>query len=211
MQKFVAESWLVVSLSAVFAVLLAGTQVALRSTIVDNESAALKAAIAEVIPNYDEHVASMNAFKHEEAVDGKALKNDIYQCLGSDGQAAAWAIVGEGTGFVDKIKLVIGLSADHKSVTGIKVIQSVETPGLGDKILSGSYPEQYAGLSAEQPVIVSKTGADPEQNVIQAITGATYSSEYTADIVNDILTRVVPKLDSLKPDDADSTSQAQEE
>lgn len=212
MQKLVAESWLVVTMAAVFAILLAGTQVALRTTIAANEQAALNDAIAQVIPNYEERVAAVKSWTDvAEEVDGKRLSNDIYRCLGSGDEPVGWAIVGSGPGFIDQIKLVVGLSADHKSVTGIKVIQSVETPGLGDKINSGNYPDQYAGLASEKPITVSKTAPDLDQNVIQAITGATYSSEYTAAIVNDILQRVVPKLDSLSMDDAQTTGQAKKE
>lgn len=211
MQKFVQESWLVVSLGGAFAVLLASMQVALRPTIIANENAVLEAAIAQVIPNYAERVQSVRKWlNREELVDGKAFRNDVFQCLGSDDETAGWAIVGSGPGFVDRIVIVVGITADKSTITGIKVIRSVETPGLGDKILSGPFPEQFVDRPAEPPITVSKTDVNLEQNVLQAITGATYSSEYVADIVNDIMQRVVPQLDALSPDDATTTTTAQE-
>jgi electron transport complex protein RnfG len=212
MQKFLQESWLVVSLAAFFAIMLAATQVALRSTIDANAQAELDTAIAVVIPNYEQSVASQRFWDDiTDEVDGQAVSNDVFECLSADGNTVGWAILGGGTGFVDRIELVVGLTADRSEITGIKVIKSLETPGLGDKILAGDYPNQYTGLTTGQEITVSKQTADLENGVIQAITGATYSSEYTAAIVNDILKRVVPKLEQLSKDDAKTTSKANKE
>jgi len=41
---------------------------------------------------------------------------------------------------------------------------------------------------------VEKGPPDPARNQIQAITGATWSSRYVTDIVNEVANRVRPKL-----------------
>ena len=182
MKKFIDESWLVLVLGIVFACLLAATQTTLQAKIDDNRARALNNAIAEVVPGL--------ADKEELEVDG----NQVFKCLDESGGLVGWAVKASGSGFIDRITLVAGLSADGGAIIGIKVIEHVETPGLGNKIDAGNpFPEQFTGKSAGLPLeVVKQTPQKP--NDIQAITGATYSSAYVTDIVNDVITRIRPQL-----------------
>ncbi len=189
MKKFIDESWLVLLMGIGFACLLAGAQTGLNDRIQDNKKAALNQGIAEVVPDLGSEAPTM--FE----IDG----NNVYKCLDNNGQLAGWAIVGSTGGFVDTIELVAGLSPDGNTITGIKVLVQNETPGLGDKITTDPaeknfYPRQYTGRSTNGPFSLTKQ--DPQNpNDIQAITGATYSSQYVMDIVNDIIMRIKPQLD----------------
>jgi electron transport complex protein RnfG len=188
MSKFIEESWLVLTMGIAFAALLAGTQAAVTERIADNQSAELSAAILEVVPAMD---PASTPEKLEIA--GK----EAYRCQAEDGSLAGWAIVNAGGGFIDKIRLVTGLSPDGSEIIGIKVIEHLETPGLGNKIETkgdeNPYPLQYAGKSTGGPLeLVKGTAGQPSQ--IEAITGATYSSQYVMDIVNEITARVLPEL-----------------
>ncbi|UCG33792.1 MAG: FMN-binding protein [Phycisphaerales bacterium] len=182
MKKFVDESWLVLVMGVVFACLLAGTQTSLEARILENQARALNEAIAEVVPVVD----TMETL----TVDG----NTVYKCLDKEGNLAGWAVDAVGTGFVDKIRLVAGLSPDGSRVTGIKVIEDLETPGLGNKI-EGEWADQYKGLDASRKIEAIKGEANRDNNEVQAITGATYSSTYVTDIVNDVIERVRPMLE----------------
>ena len=182
MKKFIDESWLVLVMGIVFACLLAATQTSLQPRIDENRSRALNDAVAEVVPGL--------STKEELAIDG----NQVFKCLGTDGKLVGWAVTATGTGFIDKITLVAGLSADGETITGIKVIEHLETPGLGNKIDPGNpFPEQFAGKSTAEPLEVVKQ-TPSRDNEIQAITGATYSSTYVTDIVNDVIRRIRPRL-----------------
>ena len=181
MKRFVNESWLVLVMGVVFACLLAGAQTSLEARIRENHDRALNDAIAEVVP--DE--ATMETL----TVDG----NTVYKCLDKDGNLAGWAVDAMGTGFMDKIRLVTGLSPDGSRITGIKVIEDLETPGLGNKI-EGPWAYQYKGLDASRKIEVVKGKANHNNNEIEAITGATYSSTYVTDIVNDVIERIRPQL-----------------
>jgi electron transport complex protein RnfG len=75
------------------------------------------------------------------------------------------------------------------------VIENVETPGLGNKIEGPEWAGQYEGLDARRAVKVEKRPPISGQNEIQAITGATWSSRYVTEIVNEALARVRPELD----------------
>ena len=181
MKKFVAESWLVVTMGVVFACLLAGTQITLSERISVNKQRALNQAVAEVVPNLER--------SEELEIDG----NRVFKCFDANDELTGWAVQASGTGFVDKITLVVGLSADGPEITGLKVIEDLETPGLGNKI-EGEWAYQYQGLDATRGLTVVKGSRSAANNEIQAITGATYSSTYVTDIVNDVLVRIRPKL-----------------
>jgi len=184
-KKFVDESWLVLILGVVFAVMLAGAQTGLQAKIVANEAEALNTAVSEVVPGVVD--------KEELTIDG----NKVFRCLNAEGKLAGWAVQAVGPGFIDKITIVVGLAPAFDKFTGVKTLKHTETPGLGNKIDTKGelnfYPLQYTGMKATVPLalVKAKTGAE---NEIQAITGATYSSQYVMDIVNDVIERVRPKL-----------------
>lgn len=169
-------------MGVVFACLLAGTQTSLSERIEANKTRALNEAIAAVVPGLDRSETL--------EIDG----NDVFKCLDAGGNLVGWALKASGTGFVDKITMVVGLSPDGRRITGLKVIENTETPGLGNKI-EGKWADQYAGMDGTRNLSVPRGPADSAKNEIQAITGATYSSEYVTDIVNDVVNRIRPKLD----------------
>jgi electron transport complex protein RnfG len=187
-QKFVQESWLILMLGIVFAVLLAGAQTGLAPQIETNEKKALTEAIGQVVPN----VATT------EALTVPGYDRAVYRCSDAQGQFVGWAVDAVGNGFADKIRLVFGLSPDGAQLTGLKVIQNVETPGLGNKIAEDPWAGQYRGLDAGKPVKVEKRPPVAGQNEIQAVTGATISSKAVTDIVNAALERVRPELAKLR-------------
>jgi len=181
-KKFIEESWLVLVLGIVFALLLAGAQTTLSERIRQNQKKALNEAIAEVVPN--------TAITEPLEIDG----NLVFKCFDSEKNLIGWAIQAAGTGFIDKIKLVIGLTPQADTITGLKVIENLETPGLGNKI-DGPWAGQYKNLTTTKAIRVRRSGADPALNEIDANTGATWSSRYVTDIVNDAIKRISPKLD----------------
>lgn len=188
MKKFVHESWLVVVMGGAFAALLATTQSATIDRIRENERQDLDTAIAEVVPGVD-------AAKPPEKL--SVAEHDVYRCLDAQGKVVGWAVDTTGAGFIDKIRLVVGLSPDGRTITGVKAIWHLETPGLGNKIetkgTENFYPLQYTGKSTQRAMeLVKRPAAEPHE--IQAITGATYSSQYVMDIVNAVIARVVPEL-----------------
>ncbi|MGQ9649319.1 MAG: FMN-binding protein [Phycisphaerae bacterium] len=191
MRKFIAESWLIVLLGAVFAVLLAGAQTSLQPTIRVNQQKALNEAVGMVVPG---------TVKTEKlAVSG--YDREVFRCLDGDGKLIGWAIDAAGMGFADKIRAVIGLSADAETITGLKVIENVETPGLGNKVAAEPtsesdrvWADQYKGLSAAIETTVVKRAPIQGKNEVQAVTGATISSKAVVDLANKAVQRVRPEL-----------------
>ncbi|HSW44552.1 MAG TPA: FMN-binding protein [Phycisphaerae bacterium] len=196
MKKFIHESWLVLVLGIVFALLLAGTQTQLADQISQNQQKALNEAIAAVVPEIAAVVPEAAKARELTDAQGRPVVAGcrVFRCLNAAKQPVGWAVQASGTGFVDKIVLVFGLSDDGEKITGLKVIENVETPGLGNKIAEDKWAGQYKGLSAARKIVVQKGPAVSARNEIQAITGATWSSRYVTDIINQAAEKVRPKL-----------------
>ncbi len=110
----------------------------------------------------------------------------IYAAYDESEAFIGYAITGESVGFADMIGLIYGYNPQTKRVIGIKVLESLETPGLGDKIKTEKNPAfaaQFADLASEPEIMVVKDGKDAD-NEIDAITGATISSKAVARAVN---------------------------
>ena len=75
----------------------------------------------------------------------------------------------------------MGVLADG-SVAGVKVISMNETPGLGAKCTDESWISQFKGINAEK-VEYTKDGK-VRDNEIDAISGATYTTEAVVGAVN---------------------------
>ena len=124
--------------------------------------------------------------------------NTVFKCADADGQLSGWAVKAEGGRLHRQDHGRRGPVAT--GVTRSRASQAIKntprTPGLGNKIDSKPqhfYPFQYAEKSTERPFELVKR--EPTEDFeIQAITGATYSSQYVMDIVNDVIVRIRPQL-----------------
>lgn len=84
-------------------------------------------------------------------------------------QLIAYIIPAESKGYAGAVKLLVAVGPDNKIIK-YSIIESKETPGLGDKAAQPQFADQFTG----------KTGADMKVNKdggpIQAISGATITS-----------------------------------
>lgn len=75
-------------------------------------------------------------------------------------------------GFGGKIELIIGILMDG-TITGYKIIEQSETPGLGTKVTEPKFSNQFVGKNAyTNNFDLKKDGGE-----IDAVTGATISSK----------------------------------
>lgn len=147
------------------------------------------AGVMEVVPG---GATSRSLAEAAPAADGQPGGDTLeaYQVLDAAGTVKGWAVVREGTGFSDKIRLMVGLSPDLSRTLGLKILKDAETPGLGTKIRGGSFPDRFFGRGSAAPafaadalkVVKGPPGAPDE---VQAITGATISSKAVVRIIND--------------------------
>jgi electron transport complex protein RnfG len=91
---------------------------------------------------------------------------------------------------------MIGFDPATGVLTGIKVLEQKETPGLGDKIGTDSgFGNQFPGRQVPLRRVKARTGGDPSE--VQTITGATISSRAVIRIVNNAVARWRPLLAAL--------------
>ena len=124
------------------------------------------------------------------------------------GRAKGVAVVGAQPGFQDVIRLIFGYDPDTDRVVGMKVLESKETPGLGDKIeKDSSFVAEFDGV--ETPLVgVKPTRATGAGNEVDVITGATISSEVIIEIINARLTDLGGPLRALWGRDAVARGEA---
>lgn len=181
MISFLKQTWLLILLSVGFGVALGAVQAALQPRIDRNESVRIQRAVLEVVPGGDRGTAM--------SVGGE----QVFRVTDAGGNLLGWGIPAVGTGFQDKIRLMIGLSADGSQITGIQVLFSNETPGLGDKIFDDSFRGEFTGKPATVPLKVIKPG-ETDAHPIHAITGATISSRAVTNTVNAKLSALQPAI-----------------
>jgi len=116
----------------------------------------------------------------------------IYKGLDKQGNLVGYAVAGKGKGFQGEIKLMVGVDKELQELTGLEVLESSETPGLGAMIAEKSFKSQFSGLKLIQGVKIGyvKNKKPEKETDIQAITGATISSKAVVDMVNDLVEKL---------------------
>ena len=107
-----------------------------------------------------------------------------FECSDGSGRIVGIAFPVRGNGYQGVIKIMVGLNPGLDSITGIKVLEQVETPGLGGRIGEASFQDQFKGVRTEPAIEYIKNKAPENNNQIQAITGATISSRSVVKIIN---------------------------
>jgi electron transport complex protein RnfG len=103
-----------------------------------------------------------------------------------------------GSGFADKVGLMVGINVDESKIIGIGVTTHSETPGLGANAKEDpGFAAQFKGHSLEGTIKVTKDGGD-----INALSGATITSRGVCMAATEAITvyqRIKPQLsDKLK-------------
>jgi len=154
-------------------------------TITANKARELREAVFQVLPG----VKQMQKLRYREGklvVDTgkKSDGNTIYAGYDGEGRFVGYAVPNEGPGFQDTISLLYGYLPGKRKIVGMRVLDSRETPGLGDKIYKDAhFVANFDDLAVDPTIVVTKKGKS-KHNEIDAITGATISSKAVARIVN---------------------------
>ncbi len=120
-------------------------------------------------------------------VDASAIDR-VFLGYGADGKPVGFAIVHEKVGFQDKIQLIFGYDPRSESVLHMHVLDSRETPGLGDKIEKvDAFVSQFRGRKT--PLVAVKSGKSSAPDEVDTITGATISSKVVVDVINAALAK----------------------
>jgi len=181
---------------------------ATQPTIRDYKERMLQLAVREVLGEPDRHETLW--------VDGDALVAEppagesassaerVYLGFDGEGRPVGFAIEAAEPGFQDLVRLIFGYDPTTRTILGMKVLESKETPGLGDKIEKDpTFLQQFAGI--ETPLVGVKAGGgsvraaqggDSGGGEVDMITGATISSRTVIRTINNALERLSPILEA---------------
>ncbi len=165
-------------------------------TITANKARELREAVFKVLPG----VSRMQALVHRdgELVVVAAPDKDepvLYGGYDAQGDFVGYAMPAAGPGFQDTIAILYGYKPREKLVVGMEVLESRETPGLGDKIYKDAeFVGAFSALSVEPEIVAVKKGTKSRPNEIDAITGATISSKAVVRIINEAHTAWAAQL-----------------
>jgi electron transport complex protein RnfG len=157
------------------------------STITANKARELREAVFKVLPG----VTKMQAlvYRGEKIVVVDEPDKDepvVYGGYDEQGDFVGYAMPGAGPGFQDTIALLYGYKPGEKLVVGMEILESRETPGLGDKIYKDmDFVNEFSALSVEPEIVTVKKGTGSAANEVDAITGATISAKAVVRIINE--------------------------
>ncbi|MHC4217852.1 MAG: FMN-binding protein [Planctomycetota bacterium] len=177
---------------------LAGVYQVTKPIIDANKAEALRLGVFTVVPGASRiQKLVLRDGALVPAADGEiTTEPTVHAAYDDDGTFLGWAISGAGPGFQDTIGVLYGYDPTVRQVTGMHILQSKETPGLGDKIFKDEdFVGNFNGLAIDPEIVVVKDGRDAD-NEVDAITGATISSKAVCRIINEANTRW---LDLLPP------------
>ena len=157
-----------------------------RPRIEANQAWALRQAVFRVLPG-------VVTFERWAQRGGKLVPTDntladeraVYAGCDARGDSIGFAIPADGAGFQDTIKLLFGYHPEQGSIVGLEILESRETPGLGDRIYKDeAFLDNFRALSIDPQISLVKKGKKRAAHEVDAIAGATISSQAVVNILN---------------------------
>lgn len=174
-----------------------------------NKQRALEKAIFTVLP---QATASRNYKLDENGLvalpDDAIAEANVFAGYDAEGQLTGLAMEASARGYQDVVTTLYGYSVESACVIGITVLQSTETPGLGDKVstdpaflanfecLDASLNED--GTAVANPIVTVKNGEKTERWQIDGISGATVTSTAIGDGLRKSTSEMLPLLERYK-------------
>ena len=165
-------------------------------TITAYKAKVLQEAVFTVLPG----ISSMQKLTYRDgrmmpATGDEEEEDLVFGGYDADGRLVGYAVPSAGPGFQDTIRLLYGYLPDERKVVGMEILQSRETPGLGDKIYKdAAFVANFSALSIDPEIVTVKKGAKRALNEVDAITGATISSKAVVQIINRGNERWLPRF-----------------
>ena len=151
--------------------LVSGTDSITKDKIIYQIEQKIQGMLVETFPDMNEYT----------------FTDDIYTIY-SDNTLVGYAFLATGKGYGGDIDILVGLE-DEQTLKGITIVTQSETPGLGSRIIESSFVSKFVGANIDD-IFLKKDGGQ-----IDAITGASISSEAVVDVVRNT---AMEKVKSLK-------------
>jgi Na+-translocating ferredoxin:NAD+ oxidoreductase subunit G len=188
--------------------LLAGLVIALayeltRPVVQSKRMAYMQAAVLQVLPDTVRFIGYEALAGGFRALPDAAPRPDLFAGYDAEGGLVGFAIPARGMGYQDHISLLYGLDPIAGVVLGLRILESRETPGLGDRIVDdpaflAGFRElnlvlDSAGSSLAEPVALA-TRRPRQTWEIDGITGATVSSRAVVRALSESIAHWLPRL-----------------
>ena len=169
--------------------------------ILRNQAEAMRRAIYKVLPGAERistFVIEGDGLAQFEPVGDEMPAGDaVFAGRKDDGRLVGYAIPAEGAGFMDTVRLIFGYDPSRRAIIGMQVLDSKETPGLGDKIIFDEvFHRNFVELKVEPEIVGVKRGEKVNPNEVDTITGATISSNAVISILNEGSERWLPLIET---------------
>ena len=189
-------------------------------TIAQRQQADLQAGLKEVFPK----ATSFKPTDKVKSTNPKIVIDEAYLAIGSTGTMGA-AVKAHGPSYGGDTSLIVGVSTDG-TITGVKILENKDTPGLGanaanpayyvNKATKTTFAGQFAGKKLTDEFVVKKD--------VLAITSATITSRSITSIIQTVAKAsadalgiggseqdpkaVLPEADTIRPAAAPMTAPA---
>lgn len=173
--------------------------------IMENKRVALEKAVFAVLPGA---TAKTNYFLGAEGLvevpEDAAGDANVFAGYNQSGEMVGLAMEASARGYQDVVRILYGFDPARQCVIGITVLQSTETPGLGDKIEKDeNFLANFdclearlnpAGTALENEIVTVKNGKKTDPWQIDGISGATVTSTAVGDALRASTNEMLPLL-----------------
>lgn len=191
------------AVAVVSGVLLVFVYQATLPRITENKRRAIERAVFEVLPGT---VTRETFFITDDAIavfhEGDTAGTKIYAGYDEQGKLVGVALEAAAQGYQDIVRTIYGYSPDKGQITGMTVVESKETPGLGDRIgkdeaFKSNFVALDATLNENQTALLHvietvRSGKKESPWQIDGISGATISSEAVGRMINESAQKYLP-------------------
>ena len=195
-----------VSIGLICALIIVLTYQGTQSRIARLKAEALEKAIFRVIPEMITKKIfqiDLNGQLVETTAETSGVAR-IYAGYDKDGKLAGVAVEASGIGFAGALRVLYGYDPGKQVITGLHVLESKETPGLGDKIeKDADFLANFAALDVSlnddfstprNTITTVKAGHKKNPWEVDGITGATISSRAIGHILAASTRQMVPLI-----------------
>jgi Na+-translocating ferredoxin:NAD+ oxidoreductase subunit G len=191
-----------------------------RPIIRRNRIAFRQRSVVDVLPGSHSSVAFCQGEDgtFRPVLDGQEPNDLIFAGYDPQGRLVGIAIEARGQGYQDVIELIYGYSFETQAILAIRVLQSRETPGLGDRVETDrDFQANFGDLAVRlnetadaiaNPIQMVTTGNKIHPWEIDGISGATITSRAIADMLRESSQYWMPRLfprqgDFMNPENID--------
>jgi electron transport complex protein RnfG len=183
------------AVSLICGVFIVATKLATSARIRENQETIMRDSVAELLPGIQKQIIyAIEPSGNLHIVPGIETEGPrLFAGYDRDSRFIGVVIETSDRGYADVISAMYAYSPDKQAITGFKVVDMRETPGLGDRIRSDpDFLNNFRALDATHPPKVVKHGSKKNPWEIDAISGATISSRAVGRMLDKSVQDVVP-------------------